>query len=143
MELLIRSACVVVFLGYIIIFICGPTLIFSKDEINYKSFSSKAHKWSDVAKIEVSAIKVLGGSKSSPYLYGKYTLYFSDGTNINLWDRNDDFIEHYKEINDIVKNIVKNNNISVYKIPIDKETRDFIKQEYGKGQEDIIFQIVG
>lgn len=138
LESLILSACVAVFLICIIIFACGPRIVISKYEIIYKDFSSKTYKWSDVAQITTYATKMPGGSKSSPYLYGSYNLYFNDGTKINLWDRNDGFIEHYKEI----ENIAKEYNINVYKQPIDKEAIDFIKEEYGKEQEKIIFQIV-
>ncbi|NOW91032.1 hypothetical protein BCD91_003055 [Clostridium beijerinckii] len=138
LESLILSACVAVFLICIIIFSCGYRIIFSKDEIIYKDFSSKTYKWSDVTQITTYATRMAGGAKSSPYLYGSYNLYFNDGTKINLWDRDEGFIEHYKEI----ENIVKEHKINVYKYPIDQDAIDFIKGEYGKEQEKIIFQIV-
>lgn len=138
LELLIISACIFVFTIYMIIFSISPNIAFSKDEIIYRDFSSNIYKWSDIVKIQTYATKELGGSKAPPYLYGVYNLYFSDGTKINLWNRNDDFIEYYKEIN----NIVKEHKISVYNQPIDEDVIHFIKEHYNKKMEDIIFQVV-
>lgn len=139
-QALAISICAVAFISYMMVFVCGSMLAFSKDEINCRhiwSLNSKTYNWSNVDSIEVGAEKMPAGSKNSPYLKGTYNLHFKNGTSINLWGVYDGFIEHYKEI----ENIVEQNNIKVYKKNIDEETRKYIKEHYEKRQKQIIFQI--
>lgn len=135
---LIISIFILMAMIIMILHIGGEIKVFSNNEITSINIlgESETHSWSDIVSIEVKANKYSG--RSGDKLNGTYMLYFSDGTNFNLWE-SDNILELYKEI----KDLVGKNKIKVYRQPINPITMDFIEKHYEKDKADIIYEILG